>query len=342
MQAVDSDQDSLSGYLVSMGYKPYGNLSALSEEDRQLTRECIDYLLQLRQKDAQTRENYMDMLQTLESEKKSLARQLDYANDRIDILTGDLNRSEAKFRLETSKLRSENSKLALDISDLKKECSKLTGSKDQLLHEIKKLEQNISKLQEIVRKGSDTATNAKNSMDVCAGAVVVMGGSGGAAAEFASFCKRNYEDTLSALSLELDSLRSSVSLLYSGLQLRVTRLQAIDDLPDSVKSFDFPAIRLNTENGGKILMEKTLELVDLLLGPEIRVNEETENDESGVKTLKEARKKLGNGEVGLQKEVIEMQEQVMEAVMRDKAQEKVLQTEVCTPAFQQLLSSHFP
>lgn len=284
-------QDQLTGYLVSMGLKAYGNLNGLAPEDRRMTIECVENLLQIRQKDAQMRENYMTMIQSLESDKRSLSRQLDYSNDRIDILVGDVSRAEAKGRNEATKLRQDNLKLAGDLADIRKECAKLNGVRDQLLHEVKKQEMQVAKLQEQLRKGNDSSY-ARNTVEMTSllppGPIQTTS----AGSEFAAFTKRNYEEIVASLAAEVESLRAGFTHLLAGLRARVARIQELSDLPDTVKAFALPTIRLNTDNGAKILSEKALELMDLLLGPDARMAKEEENDDSGVKTLKEARAKL--------------------------------------------------
>lgn len=284
-------QDPLTVYLVSMGLKAYGNLNLLAPEDRRMTIECVENLLQLRQKDGQMRENYMGMIQSLESDKRSISRQLDLAQDKIDILVGDVSRAEAKGRNEATKLRQENLKLAGDLADSRKECAKLNGVRDQLLHEVKKQEMQVAKLQEQLRKGNDSSY-ARNTVEMTSLLPPGPIQTPSASSEFASFTKRNYEEVVTSLSAEVESLRTGFTHLLSGLKARVTRIRELIDLPDTVKAFDLPIIRLNTDNGSKILSEKTLELIDLLLGPDARMTKEEENDESGVKTLKEARVKL--------------------------------------------------
>lgn len=287
----EGTQDPLAGYLESMGLKVYGNLAALAAEDRRMTVECVENLLQLRQKDAQMRDNYMTMIQSLESEKRSLSRQIDYLNDRTDILTGDISRAEAKGRSEASKLRQENLKLTADLAEARKECAKVSGSRDQLIHEVKKQEQAVAKLQEQLRKGNDSAYS-RNTVEMTSSLPLGPIQTVSATSELAVFTKRNYEEVVTNLSAELDSLRVGFVQLLTGLRTRIMRIQDLGGLPEQIKAFALPAIRLNTENGAKVLAESTLELVDLLLGPEARVEETEENEDEGVKTLKEARKKL--------------------------------------------------
>lgn len=329
-------QDPLAGYLESMGLKTYGNLTALATEDRKMTIECVENLLQLRQKDAQMRDNYMTMIQSLESEKRALSRQIDYLNDRTDILTGDISRAEAKGRSEASKLRQENLKLTADLAESRKECAKVSGSRDQLIHEVKKQEQAVAKLQEQLRKGNDSAY-ARNTVEMTS--VLPLGPiqTVSAASELAAFAKRNYEEVVVNLSAELDSLRVGFAQLLAGLRTRVMRIQDLEGLPEPIKAFALPAVRLNTENGAKILAESTLELVDLLLGPEARVEDTEENEDEGVKTLKEARRKLRKCYSDVQSDIIQSQERVLDIVLRDQAQAKALETALCTSPFRQLL-----
>ena len=340
MQEETGVQDSLASFLESIGMKVYGNLAALTAEDRRMTIECVEDLLQHKQKDAQNRDNYMTLIQSLESEKRGLSRQVDYLNDRIDILTGDVSRAEAKGRTEASKLRQENLKLAADLAESKKECAKVSGSRDQLLHEVKKQEQAVAKLQEQLRKGNDSAY-ARNTIEMTSPLPLGPIQTVSANSELAAFTKRNYEEVVSNLSAELDSLRVGFTHLLAGLRTRMARVQDLAGLPEPIKAFALPAIRLNTENGAKTLAESTLELVDLLLGPEVRVEETEENEDEGVKTLKEARKKLRKCHAGVQTDIIQSQERMLDVVSRDQAQVKALETALCTPQFRQLLDS-FP
>lgn len=157
----------LQSSLLSFGLPQLGNIFEPDSKEIKKTIDCIYTLMQQRQRDLTFRNQIQDRMQKLESEKSMYQQKIDILSDDLNSSKSGTGKAENKLKQEMEKWKKEKEKLIGERDDLKKELTKMIGKEGKMVHDSKKKDTLIERMKEQLRKAlGDKDVVYSNSIEI--------------------------------------------------------------------------------------------------------------------------------------------------------------------------------
>lgn len=203
--------------LNSFGFPSIGNLFSDSPHDVKKTLDCLYSILAQKQKDLNVKDQLMDTIAKLKSDRNMYSDKADRLTLEVERLQKEVGRLQTSLSVAFERMKKEKEQSRQELGEVKKDNTKLSQREAHYIHEIKKKDFNIAKLKDNLRR-QDKDLGYRNHVDL----TDLLHSKGPKAitdadSEFAYMIAKGYDDNVNALLTENQDLRNAFETLQREL-----------------------------------------------------------------------------------------------------------------------------
>jgi X breakpoint 2-interacting protein len=221
----------LNSSLASYGFPRLGNLCSNSQSDVKQTLDCVYAMLAQKQKDVSTKDQLIDDLAKLKSDRSIFSDKADRLTLEVERMGKEVGRLQTQLTLVAEKAKKDREQSRLELIEAQKRALKLAQRDPQYLNEIRKKDAMIARLKDQLRR-QDKDLGYRNHIDVTEALHSKGPAVADADSEYAYMVAKGYDENINALLTENQDLRNAFETLqrelFSIVRVRKEALGGLD------------------------------------------------------------------------------------------------------------------